>query len=82
VDQYQGKPIIYSLGNFVFDGFADPDSNTGWLLRMEADRSGVRSWRTYVAHMDSKGTPHPDSKSAGLCWERGQEKAAACIDKK
>jgi poly-gamma-glutamate synthesis protein (capsule biosynthesis protein) len=82
VDQYQGKPIIYSLGNFVFDGFADPDSNTGWLLRMEADRSGVRSWRTYVAHMDSKGTPHPDIKSAGLCWERGQEKAAACIDKK
>jgi poly-gamma-glutamate capsule biosynthesis protein CapA/YwtB (metallophosphatase superfamily) len=81
VDQYQGKPIIYSLGNFVFDGFTDPDNNTGWLLHMEADRTGVRSWRTYVAHMDGKGTPHPDSNAAGLCWERGQEKATACVGK-
>jgi poly-gamma-glutamate capsule biosynthesis protein CapA/YwtB (metallophosphatase superfamily) len=80
VEQYQGKPIIYSLGNFVFDGFSDQESNTGWLLRLEADRSGIRAWRTFVAHMDSKGTPHPDHKSAGLCWHRGQEKATTCID--
>ncbi len=81
VDLYQGKPIIFSLGNFVFDGFTDPDNNTGWLLRMEVSRSGVRSWRTYVAHMDSKGTPHPDNQSAGLCWEKDQENATACIGK-
>lgn len=81
VEQYQGKPIIYSLGNFVFDGFSDQDSNTGWLLRLEADRSGVRAWRTFVAHMDSKGTPHPVPQAAGLCWERGQEKATACVNK-
>jgi poly-gamma-glutamate capsule biosynthesis protein CapA/YwtB (metallophosphatase superfamily) len=80
VEQYQGKPIIYSLGNFVFDGFSDQDSNTGWLLRLEADRSGVRAWRTFVAHMDSKGTPHPVPQSAGLCWDRGQEKATACVN--
>jgi poly-gamma-glutamate synthesis protein (capsule biosynthesis protein) len=80
VEQYQGKPIIYSLGNFVFDGFSDPESNTGWLLRLKADRMGVRAWRTFVAHMDSKGTPHPDPQSAGLCWSRGQEKATDCVD--
>ena len=79
VEQYQGKPIIYSLGNFVFDGFSDQENNTGWLLRMEADRSGVRAWRTFVAHMDGKGTPHPVQRP-GLCWERGQEKASACGD--
>ena len=78
VEQYQGKPIIYSLGNFVFDGFSDQDNNTGWLLRLEADRSGVRAWRTFVAHMDSKGTPHPVIESAGSCWVRGQERAMAC----
>jgi poly-gamma-glutamate synthesis protein (capsule biosynthesis protein) len=78
VEQYQGKPIIYSLGNFVFDGFSDADNNTGWLLRLEADRSGVRAWRTFVAHMDNKGTPHPEVSSTGLCWVRGQEKATAC----
>jgi poly-gamma-glutamate capsule biosynthesis protein CapA/YwtB (metallophosphatase superfamily) len=80
VELYQGKPIIYSLGNFVFDGFSDQDSNTGWLLRMEADRSGVRAWRTFVAHMDSKGTPHPVLQAAGLCWERGQAQATACVN--
>jgi len=81
VEQYRGKPIIYSLGNFVFDGFSDQDSNTGWLLRLEADRSGVRAWRTYVAHMDSKGTPQLVPQSAGLCWERGQLQAEACTTK-
>jgi poly-gamma-glutamate synthesis protein (capsule biosynthesis protein) len=80
VEQYQGKPIIYSLGNFVFDGFDDQDSNTGWLLRLEADSNGVRAWRTFVAHIDSKGTPHPVPQSTGLCWERGQEKATACAN--
>ncbi|MDB5920493.1 MAG: poly-gamma-glutamate biosynthesis protein, partial [Massilia sp.] len=29
VEQYRGKPIIYSLGNFVFDGFSSLDNNTG-----------------------------------------------------
>jgi poly-gamma-glutamate synthesis protein (capsule biosynthesis protein) len=80
VEQYQGKPIIYSLGNFVFDGFSDEDSNTGWLLRLEADRSGVRAWRTFVAHIDRKGTPHPVPQSAGLCWMKGQDKATACVN--
>jgi len=29
---YRGRPIVYSLGNFVFDGFTTAASNTGWLL--------------------------------------------------
>ena len=58
-EEYRGKPIIYSLGNFVFDGFNNRDNNTGWLLRMELDRQGVRRWRTAVARIDRHGTPHP-----------------------
>jgi poly-gamma-glutamate capsule biosynthesis protein CapA/YwtB (metallophosphatase superfamily) len=79
VEHYQGKPIFYSLGNFLFDGFTDDDSNTGWLLRMELDHRGVRRWRTFVAHIDSKGIPRPGSDSEGSCWERGQENAVPCI---
>ena len=78
VEQYQGKPIIYSLGNFVFDGFTDPDNTTGWLLRMELDRQGVRGWRTVSARIDHEGTPHPALQSGGLCWERGQDEATLC----
>jgi poly-gamma-glutamate synthesis protein (capsule biosynthesis protein) len=37
----------------------NPRKNTGWLLRMELDRQGVRHWQTVVAHIDRQGTPHP-----------------------
>lgn len=78
VEQYQGKPIIYSLGNFVFNGFSDQDNNTGWLLRLEVDRAGVRTWRTFEAHIDNQGTPHPAPQSVGSCWSRGEKEARAC----
>ena len=29
---YNGKPIFYSLGNFVFNGFDTVDTNTGWEI--------------------------------------------------
>ena len=78
IEHYRGKPIIYSLGNFVFDGFTAKDNNTGWLLRLELDHQGVRRWRTFVAHINGKGIPHPGRQSEGACWERGQERAVAC----
>jgi poly-gamma-glutamate capsule biosynthesis protein CapA/YwtB (metallophosphatase superfamily) len=78
VEQYQGKPIIYSLGNFLFDGFSDKDSNTGWLLRLEVDRRGVRAWRTSIARIDREGTPHPALLAGGSCWDRGKTEATAC----
>jgi poly-gamma-glutamate capsule biosynthesis protein CapA/YwtB (metallophosphatase superfamily) len=77
IEHYRGKPIVYSLGNFVFDGFKDAVNNTGWLLRMEVDREGVKSWRTHVARIDSRGIPHP-SKLAGDCWQRGGEAIRDC----
>ena len=58
IETYRGKPIFYSLGNFVFDGFTDADNNTGWLLRLEADRQGIKGWQVFVAHMDRQGVPH------------------------
>lgn len=78
VEQYHGKPIIYSLGNFLFDGFSDAANNTGWILRMELDRQGARAWRTTSTHIDAEGTPHPAPKLGGACWARGQASAAAC----
>lgn len=77
-ETYQGKPIIYSLGNFVFDGFDDEANNTGWLLHMVLNRQGVTQWRTHVARIDKEGTPHPARQHKGSCWQRGWEKAQAC----
>jgi hypothetical protein len=38
VEYYQGKLIVYSLGNFVFDGFDYAAGRSGWLLRLTLDK--------------------------------------------
>ncbi|PUE30408.1 poly-gamma-glutamate biosynthesis protein [Limnohabitans sp. JirII-29] len=57
-EQYKGKPIFYSLGNFVFDGFPDAVNNIGWAIRFELDKQGVRSWQVHTAKIDHQGLPH------------------------
>ena len=59
-----GKPVIYSLGNFVFDGFSDADNNTGSILWMTVTASGVRDWHLQAVHLDASGTPHPEPGAA------------------
>lgn len=73
-----GKPVFYSLGNFVFDGFTDTAHRTGWLLRLELDREGVRRWRTRVVLLDREGLPRPHPTAPGECWERGAAQALPC----
>ncbi len=59
-DTVRGRPVIWSLGNFVFDGFEElPAAQVGWLLQMDVDRHGVQRWHTVEAHLDADGTPHP-----------------------
>ena len=55
---YRGKPIVYSLGNFVFDGFDSLSHRTGWMLFFSVDRSGVRQWHVEPVRTDVEGTPH------------------------
>ena len=73
-----GKPVFYSLGNFVFDGFTETAHRTGWLLRLELDREGVRRWRTRVVRMDHEGLPRPHAASPGDCWVRGDAQPRPC----
>lgn len=82
IEFYRGKPIIYSLGNFLFDGFTDTDTNTGWLVRLQFDAQGLRQWRSHVAHINSQGIPHPGPATEGVCWHRGMAREAACAEKK
>lgn len=61
-EYYKGRLIVYSLGNFIFDGFREGPSRVGWLLRLRLDRKGLLNWDTVVAHMDDDGIPHPDKE--------------------
>jgi poly-gamma-glutamate synthesis protein (capsule biosynthesis protein) len=77
---YRGKPIIYSLGNFVFDGFNYAAARHGWLLRLQLDQSGVISWDTLLARMDDDGTPHPVPGALTPCGRTGDETISDCLN--
>ena len=71
-EYYRGKLIVYSLGNFVFDGFETPAAKRGWLLRLTLDRKGLVAWETLAAQMDEEGTPHPVPGESTPCGPAGQ----------
>jgi Bacterial capsule synthesis protein PGA_cap len=59
-DSYHGRPIIYSLGNLVFDGAPSlPNWNQGRLLEVDAGQPGVRpaSFRLVPVQLDARGFP-------------------------
>lgn len=64
VEVYRDKLIVYSLGNFIFDGFHTEASNTGWLLWLEFGRAGVTHWHIEVARIDHAGSPRPAGRQS------------------
>jgi poly-gamma-glutamate capsule biosynthesis protein CapA/YwtB (metallophosphatase superfamily) len=77
---YKGKPIVYSLGNFAFDGFDYPEAQRGWLLRLTLDKSGVTQWETIAAQLDDAGTPWPVSGAFTPCGRGGDAVPAQCAN--
>lgn len=63
-DQYKGKPIFYSLGNFVFEGFPAKVNNVAWAVRLSVDRQGVRAWQAHRVDIDQQGLPHASQRAA------------------
>jgi poly-gamma-glutamate synthesis protein (capsule biosynthesis protein) len=59
VEQYKGRLIVYSLGNFVFDGFTSTEGRTGWLLSVTLGRGGAAEWEILTIMLDEQGLPHP-----------------------
>ena len=62
-EYYKGKLIVYSLGNFVFNGFDKTGTRTGWVLRLKLDKKGLINWDTVVGQIDEEGIPHPDTEA-------------------
>jgi len=63
-EYYKGKLIVYSLSDFVFDGFKEGPSRYGWLLRLRLDRHGLTTWDTVVSHVDDDGIPYLEKLTA------------------
>ncbi|MCM8612850.1 CapA family protein [Accumulibacter sp.] len=71
VEYYRDRLIVYSLGNFVFDGFDFAAARSGWMLRLTLDGSGLLAWDTVTADIDDDGTPRPLAGSTAPCGRRG-----------
>ena len=72
-EYYKGHLIVYSLGNFLFNGFDAEETQTGWALRLTLDKQGVVKWDTIVARLDPEGVPHPDLKAKSPAGQRGDD---------
>ena len=60
IDYHRGKPIVYSLGNFVFDYYAgDPEVWLGWVATLDISDSGEVDLRIDAVEMDPAGIPTP-----------------------
>jgi poly-gamma-glutamate capsule biosynthesis protein CapA/YwtB (metallophosphatase superfamily) len=64
IDMYRGRPIIYSLGNFVFDYFPnDPAVWTGWIVELTFGKPTGFEMTTHAVELDPAGIPHLVPKS-------------------
>lgn len=73
VEYHQGKLIVYSVGNCVFDGFDPGPSRQGWIFRLRVDPRGMVAWDTLPVKIDDEGTPHIDRDAATPAGSRGDE---------
>lgn len=78
IEHYQGKPIIYSVGNFVMKETDNANQRIGWVLRLQLDKQGVRSFDTRVAQINVDGIPQLGRNIASPCWNRGQSGVRQC----
>ena len=79
IEHYRGKPIIYSVGNFVMKETDNANQRKGWVLRLLLDKAGVVGFDTVVAHIDMDGIPSPEADAPSPCWSRGQAEVGSCL---
>ncbi|MGZ3583211.1 MAG: CapA family protein [Ktedonobacterales bacterium] len=56
-EMYRGKPIVYSLGNFVFDMMYSEDVRHGNVLALTLQGSRLLDWRLRTARIGDFGQP-------------------------
>ena len=78
IEHHRGKPIVYSVGNFIMKETDNANQRLGWVLRLELDRRGVAAFQTRVVRIDMVGIPTMDGKAASPCWQRGEKAVGSC----
>lgn len=81
IEIVDGKPVVYSVGNFMMKETDNAEQRIGWVLELNLDKAGVVSWRTHTALIDTHGVPTPASGHKvqhSPCGQRGGDKPERC----
>jgi len=78
VGLYRGKPILFSVGNFVMKETDNANQRKAWVVKLELDKLGVRRFHGQPVAIDMKGIPTRDRKALGPCWQRGSKSVEQC----
>jgi poly-gamma-glutamate synthesis protein (capsule biosynthesis protein) len=78
IDYHQGKPIVYSVGNFVMKETDNDDQRRAWVLKLRLSAQGVQAFETRAVNIDLQGIPTPDPTRATPCWRRGEAGTRLC----
>ena len=79
IEFYQGKPIVYSVGNFIMRETDNAQQRIGWVLRLKIKKSGVESFDTHTARINQQGIPRYDKTSLSPCWQKSWAKERLCL---
>ena len=78
VSVYKGKPIVYSVGNFVMKETDNTFQRQAWVLKMHLDKRGVTRFETLPVKIDMEGIPSIDRAAPSPCWQRGDKSTGLC----
>ena len=82
VSVYKGKPINYSVGNFVMKETDNEFQRKGWLLKLQLNKRGVMGFDTLPVRIDREGLPSVDTQTTSPCWTRGDKHVRECVQNK
>lgn len=78
VSVYKGRPMIYSVGNFVMKETDNAFQRQAWVLKMYLDKRGVTRFETLPVKINMEGIPSIDRTAPSPCWQRGDKSTGLC----
>lgn len=67
---YKGKPIIYSVGNFVMKETDNDLQRKGWVVKLFVNQHGVSRFETTEVSINLQGIPSIGTEKSGPSWTR------------
>lgn len=78
IELIHGKPVIYSVGNFLMKETDNDRQRQGWLLRLRLTPRGVIGFDTRIANINMEGIPSLNRSTGSPCWQHGQNRIESC----